>query len=139
MSAITQENVRGGSVFKDISADDEDVQPTEIESLCMNCYQNGTTRLLLTRIPFFKEIIVSSFSCGNCGFSNTEIQSAGRIQDQGVCYTLKVKRKQDLDRENVYAPEADPEMTVEKYTRSFEQNEELGLNDMRTEGYQEKN
>lgn len=106
MSAITQENVRGGSVFKDISADDEDVQPTEIESLCMNCYQNGTTRLLLTRIPFFKEIIVSSFSCGNCGFSNTEIQSAGRIQDQGVCYTLKVKRKQDLDREVVKAESA---------------------------------
>lgn len=98
--------MRGGSVFKDISADDEDWQPTEIESLCMNCYQNGTTRLLLTRIPFFKEIIVSSFSCGNCGWSNTEIQSAGRIQEQGVCYTLKVKTKQDLNREVVKADSA---------------------------------
>lgn len=98
--------MRGGSVFKDISADDEDGQPTEIESLCMNCYQNGTTRLLLTRIPFFKEIIVSSFSCGNCGWSNTEIQSAGRIQDQGVCYTLKVQTKQDLNREVVKADSA---------------------------------
>lgn len=98
--------MRGGSVFKDINADDEDWQPTEIESLCMNCYQNGTTRLLLTRIPFFKEIIVSSFSCGNCGWSNTEIQSAGRIQEQGVCYTLKVKTKQDLNREVVKADSA---------------------------------
>uniref|UniRef100_A0A3Q3RJI6 ZPR1 zinc finger n=1 Tax=Mastacembelus armatus TaxID=205130 RepID=A0A3Q3RJI6_9TELE len=129
MSVIAQENVRGESVFKDISADDEEWQPTEIESLCMNCYQNGTTRLLLTRIPFFKEIIVSSFNCANCAWSNTEIQSAGRIQEQGVCYTLR----------NVYAPEPDPEMTVEKYTRSFEQNEELGLNDMKTEGYEEEN
>lgn len=106
MSVISEENVRGGSVFKDISADDEDWQPTEIESLCMNCYQNGTTRLLLTKIPFFKEIIVSSFSCGNCGSSNTEIQSAGRIQEQGVCYTLKVRSKQDLDREVVKADSA---------------------------------
>uniref|UniRef100_A0A8C6PX31 Zinc finger ZPR1-type domain-containing protein n=1 Tax=Nothobranchius furzeri TaxID=105023 RepID=A0A8C6PX31_NOTFU len=135
MSLISEENVRGGSVFKDINADDEDWQPTEIESLCMNCYQNGVTRMLLTRIPFFKEIIVSSFSCANCGWSNTEIQSAGRIQDQGVCYTLKVKTNYI---QNVYAPEPDPEMTVEKYTRSFEQNEELGLNDMKTENYQEE-
>lgn len=106
MSVISEENVRGGSVFKDINADDEDGQPAEIESLCMNCYQNGTTRLLLTRIPFFKEIIVSSFSCDNCGWSNTEIQSAGRIQDQGVCYTLRVKTKQDLNREVVKADSA---------------------------------
>ncbi|XP_029006251.1 zinc finger protein ZPR1 [Betta splendens] len=106
MSVISEENVRGGSVFKDICADDEDGQPTEIESLCMNCYQNGTTRLLLTKIPFFKEVIVSSFSCANCSWSNTEIQSAGRIQDQGVCYTLTVKTKQDLNREVVKADSA---------------------------------
>lgn len=106
MSVISEDNVRGGSVFKDINADDEDWQPTEIESLCMHCYQNGTTRLLLTRIPFFKEIIVSSFSCDNCSWSNTEIQSAGRIQEQGVCYTLRVKSKQDLNREVVKADSA---------------------------------
>lgn len=96
----------GGSVFKDISADDEDWEPTEIESLCMNCHQNGTTRLLLTKVPFFKEIIVSSFSCTNCHWSNTEIQSAGRIHDQGICYTLKVKTKRDLNREVVKADSA---------------------------------
>ncbi|XP_029357889.1 zinc finger protein ZPR1 isoform X1 [Echeneis naucrates] len=106
MSVISEENVRGGSVFKNISADDEDTQPTEIESLCMNCYGNGTTRLLLTRIPFFKEIIVSSFSCDHCGWSNTEIQSAGRIQDHGISYTLRVETKQDLNREVVKSDSA---------------------------------
>ncbi|XP_070759207.1 zinc finger protein ZPR1 [Enoplosus armatus] len=106
MSVISEENVRGGSVFKEMSADDDDWQPTEIESLCMNCFQNGMTRLLLTKVPFFKEIIVSSFSCTNCCWSNTEIQSAGRIQDQGICYTLKVKTKQDLNREVVKADSA---------------------------------
>lgn len=35
-----------------------DVDPnnpvTEIESLCMNCHDKGTTRLLTTKIPFLK-------------------------------------------------------------------------------------
>ncbi|XP_040832925.1 zinc finger protein ZPR1 isoform X2 [Ochotona curzoniae] len=38
--------------------------------------------------------------------------------------------------QNVYAPEDDPEMKVERYERTFDQNEELGLNDMKTEGYE---
>lgn len=95
--------MRGESLFKEISADSEDSQPTEIESMCMNCHQNGMTRLLLTKIPFFKEIIVSSFSCEHCAWSDTEIQSAGRIQDQGVSYALTVKTKRDLNREVVKA------------------------------------
>ncbi|XP_038552230.1 zinc finger protein ZPR1 [Micropterus salmoides] len=106
MSAIGEENVRGGSVFKDIGAEDGDWEPTEIESLCMNCFKNGMTRLLMTKIPFFKEIIVSSFRCDNCAWSNTEVQSAGRIQDQGICYTLKVKTKEDLNREVVKSDSA---------------------------------
>ncbi|NWH64227.1 ZPR1 protein, partial [Geococcyx californianus] len=61
----------------------------------------GVTRLLLTRIPFFKEIIVSSFACNSCSWSNTEIQSAGRIQEQGVRYTLAVTSRKDMNREVV--------------------------------------
>lgn len=105
MSVINEDGVRGEDVIKDIGADD-DWQPTQIESLCMNCYKNGTTRLLLTRIPFFREVIVSSFTCEHCHWSNTEIQSAGQIQEQGVCYTLKITTKQDLNREVVKADSA---------------------------------
>ncbi|XP_075765901.1 zinc finger protein ZPR1 [Pelodiscus sinensis] len=102
MSAIGQlEPVRGGPVFRPLSAEDEQQQPDEIESLCMSCYRNGVTRLLLTKIPFFKEIIVSSFACDSCAWSNTEIQSAGRIQEQGVRYTLSVSARQDMNREVV--------------------------------------
>lgn len=39
--------------------------------------------------------------------------------------------------QNIYAPDPDPEMKIEKYTRTFDQNEDLGLNDMKTEGYAE--
>ncbi|NXS73326.1 ZPR1 protein, partial [Pandion haliaetus] len=67
----------------------------------------GVTRLLLTRIPFFKEIIVSSFACDSCSWSNTEIQSAGRIQEQGLPAPLGILtplpgcRLQDMNREVV--------------------------------------
>ncbi|XP_036180152.1 zinc finger protein ZPR1 isoform X2 [Myotis myotis] len=88
-------------VFRPFSAEDEGQQPTEIESLCMNCYRDGVTRLLLTTIPFFREVIVSSFSCEHCGWNNTEVQSAGRIQDQGVRYTLTVRAAEDMNREVV--------------------------------------
>lgn len=37
----------------------------------------------------------------------------------------------------MYAPEEDPNMKVESYERTFEQNETMGLNDMKTENYKE--
>ncbi len=45
---------------------------------------------MLTRIPFFKELIVSSFSCDACGFENREAQLGGRVQEKGVRFTLEV-------------------------------------------------
>ena len=39
--------------------------------------------------------------------------------------------------QNLYAPDPDPNMTIETYERTWEQNEELGLNDMKVEGYEE--
>ncbi|XP_068170554.1 zinc finger protein ZPR1 [Antennarius striatus] len=116
MSVISEQSLRGESLFTDLSADSEHWRPDEIDSLCMNCHRDGTTRLLLTRIPFFREVIVSSFSCPHCGWADTEIQSAGRIQDQGVCYTLRVRTKDDLNREVVKSDSATtriPELDLE--------------------------
>lgn len=38
--------------------------------------------------------------------------------------------------QNPYAPDADPNMTIEEFERSFEDNENYGLNDIKTEDYQ---
>lgn len=40
--------------------------------------------------------------------------------------------------QNLYAPDDDPQLTVEEYERSHQQNEDLGLNDMKTENYEEE-
>ena len=38
--------------------------------------------------------------------------------------------------QNLYAPDPDPNMTIESYERTWDQNEELGLNDMKVENYE---
>jgi len=69
----------------------EEGKPTpDIESLCMNCEEQGVTKFMLTKIPFFKEIMISSFCCDHCGFKNTEVSFAGKLEDYGVRYELNV-------------------------------------------------
>ncbi|KAF2719133.1 zf-ZPR1-domain-containing protein [Polychaeton citri CBS 116435] len=82
-------------------ADTEQRVVEEIESLCMNCRADGTTRMLLTRIPFFREIVIMSFSCPECHFHNNEIQAAGSIQERGAKYIVKLDSEQDLQRQVV--------------------------------------
>ncbi|KAK4166781.1 ZPR1 zinc-finger domain-containing protein [Cladorrhinum sp. PSN259] len=85
------------------AADDEapEKMVDEIESLCMNCEENGTTRLFLTKIPFFREIIIMSFDCPHCGFHNNEIQTAGTFQLKGAYYELRLTAMPDFERQVV--------------------------------------
>ncbi|KAI4208985.1 MAG: hypothetical protein LQ349_009587 [Xanthoria aureola] len=81
--------------------EDEPKVVDRIESLCINCEENGETRLFLTKIPYFREIIIMSFSCDHCGFENTDVQSAGQIQERGAKYTLTVTHVDDMERQIV--------------------------------------
>ncbi|XP_021754038.1 zinc finger protein ZPR1-like [Chenopodium quinoa] len=68
---------------------DDDVPIYEIESLCMRCRENGTTRLMLTQIPHFRKVLLSAFECPHCNERNNEVQFAGELQPRGCSYTLK--------------------------------------------------
>lgn len=85
-------------IYLSLSADDPDLGTTEIESMCMNCEKNGITRLLLTKIPFYKEVVLMSFACEHCGFQNNEIQSGAEIKPKGIKFKLIVKEAADLNR-----------------------------------------
>lgn len=66
-------------------------KPTpDITSMCMNCHGSGVTKFMLLNIPFFKEIMVSAFSCEECGFKNSEVSFAGRLDDYGIKYEVNV-------------------------------------------------
>lgn len=76
----------------------------------------GITKLLLTKIPHYKEVILMSFNCDNCGYQNNEIQSGGMVQDLGIKYKVKIIQPQDLSRQIVksdYASLIVPEIDLE--------------------------
>ncbi|XP_065072940.1 zinc finger protein ZPR1 [Ochlerotatus camptorhynchus] len=86
-------------VFPKLNAEEEpDLGATEIESMCMNCHENGTTRLLLTQIPFYKEVVLMSFCCDHCGFQNNEIQPGGEMAPKGIRISVKIDTMKDLNR-----------------------------------------
>ena len=88
-------------MFPNLSADESTAGLQEIESLCVSCYKEGVTKLLLTKIPHYKEIILMSFNCDYCGFNNNEIQSGGAIQEQGLRVTVTIATERDLSRQVV--------------------------------------
>ena len=69
----------------------EDGKPSpDIESMCMYCHKQGITKFMMTKIPFFKEVMISSFACEHCGFRNSEVTFAGKLEDYGCRYELNV-------------------------------------------------
>ena len=57
------------------------------------------TKLLLTKIPFYKEIILMSFECEHCGFKNNEVQSGDKIQEKGSVIQCSISSVKDLNRQ----------------------------------------
>ncbi|TKR86526.1 hypothetical protein L596_011103 [Steinernema carpocapsae] len=103
------------SLYSELSADDVEQRPMEIESLCMQCHENGTTRLMCTRIPYYRQVILVSFSCDHCGYRNNELQSGEAAQEHGTEIVLNVKLPADLNRQIVkseYAQLEVPELEL---------------------------
>lgn len=107
---------KGEGISNTGAADAEGHPVQEIESLCMNCHENGFTRMLLTKIPYFREVVIMSFSCPHCGFHNSEIQPASEMQLKGSKYTLKIETAKDLGRQVIKSDYCDcrfPELDIE--------------------------
>lgn len=73
---------------KSLEFDGAEVQA--IPSLCMSCGEEGLTRLMLTDIPHFRELVLMAFECPHCNERNNEVQFAGQLQLQGCRVTLTV-------------------------------------------------
>jgi len=88
-------------LYREIDADDDVPEITEVESMCMSCEEQGTTRVFLTKIPFFKDIIIMSFDCPHCGYRDNQIQPGSDIQEKGIRITLKVDGAKMMNRQIV--------------------------------------
>lgn len=75
-------------------------------SMCMYCHGSGKTRMLMHKVPYFREIIISSFRCDDCHDINTEVSFGGEIQVHGCKYRLKVISEKDLDRQLIKSDSA---------------------------------
>lgn len=82
-----------------------------MKSLCMNCGEEGETRMMLHKIPYFRELIIASFACDECGERNNEVTFGGEIQIQGCIYELKVTSEKDLDRQLIKSDSASVRIT----------------------------
>nr|CCA23447.1 conserved hypothetical protein [Albugo laibachii Nc14] len=91
---------------EDLCEDQDGQDVTVMESLCMHCGDNGVTTLLLTFIPYFREIILMSFECEHCGYRNSEVQFGGTIQEQGCKIEFVVEKASDLNRQIIKADSA---------------------------------
>ncbi|KAA8544772.1 hypothetical protein F0562_019524 [Nyssa sinensis] len=87
-------------------------------STCGACAAHCETRMFVTKIPYFQEVIVMASSCDACGYRNSELKAGGPIPAKGKKITVCVKNINDLSRDviksdtaSVRVPELDLELT----------------------------
>lgn len=66
---------------------------------CHVCFRDGKSRMCLISVPFFKELIIMSFSCDFCGAHTSEIKTGGEIGEKGKKITISVETEDDLKRD----------------------------------------
>lgn len=73
-------------------------------------------RFLLTRVPFFKELILAAFECQHCGYRNNSVETAAQVQEEAQRIAVRVLNEKDLNRSVVkgeYASIRVPEIALE--------------------------
>merc|ERR1712194_266084 len=71
----------------------------EFPTPCHNCGKEGVTRMCTCEIPFFKELIVMSFTCEFCGSRSSEVKTGGGVPPLGKKMVYRVDGREQLDRD----------------------------------------
>ncbi|XP_071702184.1 uncharacterized protein [Rutidosis leptorrhynchoides] len=85
-------------------------------STCGACAVRCETRMFVTKIPYFQEVIVMASTCDACGYKNSELKAGGAIPAKGKKVTLLVKNVEDLSRDVIKSDTASvkiPEINLE--------------------------
>ena len=61
---------------------------------------------MMTKIPMFREIILISFYCENCGLKNNEVQFGGKLNEHSIIYYLKCLKMDDFKRDVIKSEHA---------------------------------
>lgn len=79
--------------------DDVKGESLGFEVLCHACQKMGSCKMCSSSIPYFKEIIIMSFNCENCGVHSTEVKTGGALSAKGRKITLLVNCEDDMRRD----------------------------------------
>ncbi|KAM2949222.1 hypothetical protein FF1_036139 [Malus domestica] len=85
-------------------------------STCGVCTARCETRMFVTNIPYFQEVIVMASTCDACGYRNSELKPGGRVPEKGKKIILRVKNVKDLSRDVIKSDTASviiPEIELE--------------------------
>ncbi|KAI8560502.1 hypothetical protein RHMOL_Rhmol04G0261300 [Rhododendron molle] len=85
-------------------------------STCGSCAAKCETRMFVTNIPYFKEVIVMASTCDACGYRSSELKPGGRIPEKGKKIIVLVKNIKDLSRDVIKSDTASvkvPELDLE--------------------------
>ncbi len=68
-------------------------------NLIQQFHNSHKTFKITIDIPHFKEVIIMSTNCDDCGYKNNEVKVGGAVSMHGKKITLKVTEKEDLSRD----------------------------------------
>jgi zinc finger protein len=82
--------------------EDDDIIPNEVYSFpatCPGCTRHCVTHMKMVEIPHFKQVVIMSTVCEQCGYRSNEVKTGGEVPEKGKKITLKVERASDLGRD----------------------------------------
>lgn len=81
---------------------DGEIIPDEVYSFpasCPGCMHPCTTHMKMVDIPHFKQVVIMSTVCDDCGYRSNDVKTGGEIPEQGEIITLTVEDSTDLARD----------------------------------------
>jgi zinc finger protein len=66
---------------------------------CPGCTKHCVTHMKMVEIPHFKQVVIMSTVCDQCGYRSNEVKTGGEVPEKGKIITLKVERASDLGRD----------------------------------------
>lgn len=84
-----QKDGGGKSIFHDTRATETAHELMRFTVDCTNCSAKGECRMIATDVPHFKEVIIMSFLCEECGWRNVEVKGGGAVPPEGSTFELR--------------------------------------------------
>ena len=78
--------------------DDDDNGILKIQTACPSCGASIDMKTCVVDIPHFKEAIIMSVTCEECGYKSNEVKGNGEIESHGTRITLRVESINDMSR-----------------------------------------